>query len=106
MLAGLVAVVVGAALAMGFAVAQTSCQDGPAGLLPRPALAGHCAGDAWGARIGFVVLVAGGLFVLLAGVRATPRYRPTEHQDPRPTGTAPESAGPETPSPGDHPVGA
>jgi len=76
-LAGVVAVIVGAGLTMAFAVAQTSCQNGPGGLVPSPALANHCGADGWGTRIGFVVLVVGGLLVLLAGVRATPRYRGT-----------------------------
>ena len=59
---------------MAFAVAQTSCQNGPNGLTIDPQLANQCSGDAWGARVGFVVLVVGALIVLLAAVAATPRY--------------------------------
>ncbi len=72
-LAGVVAAVTGAVVAMAFAVAQTSCQNG-AGLVPNPALANHCGAEAWGARLGFLVLALGGLLVLAAGIRATPRY--------------------------------
>jgi len=72
-LAGVAAVVAGAGVAMAFAVAQTSCQDG-SGLVPNPGFANHCNAEAWGARIGFIVLVLGGLLVLVAGIRATPRY--------------------------------
>gem|GEM_PF-4425666 len=58
--------------------------------MPNPALANHRTGDACGARIGFVVLVVGGLWVLLAGIRATPRYRPTDrsHRQNSPAVTA------------------
>jgi hypothetical protein len=71
---GVLALVAGAVCAMSFAVAQTSCQNGPKGLTIDLQLANRCAGDAWGARVGFVVLVIGALMVLLAAVAATPRY--------------------------------
>ncbi len=71
---GCLGVALGAVGAMVFAVAQSSCQDGPGGLVPNPSLASHCAADAWGSRIGYIVLVMGALLVLLAGIRATPRF--------------------------------
>jgi hypothetical protein len=71
---GVLALVAGAVCCMAFAVAQTSCQNGPNGLTIDPQLANLCSGDAWGARVGFVVLVVGALMVLLAAVAATPRY--------------------------------
>jgi hypothetical protein len=71
---GVLALVAGAVCAMSFAVAQTSCQNGPNGLTIDPQLANLCSGDAWGARIGFIVLVVGALLVLLAAIAATPRY--------------------------------
>ncbi|HEX3947918.1 MAG TPA: hypothetical protein VHW47_09435 [Acidimicrobiales bacterium] len=74
-IAGVVAVVLGAVCCMVFAVAQTSCQNGPNGLTLDPQLANLCAPQAWGARIGFIVLAVGGVLVLLAGLAATPRYR-------------------------------
>lgn len=78
---GCIGVALGAVVAMVFAVAQSSCQDGPGGLVPNPSLAGHCAADAWGSRVGYLVLVVGALLVLLAGIRATPRFSgPAQHR--------------------------
>jgi hypothetical protein len=89
---GALTAVVGAILAMVFAVVQTNCQDGPGGLLPNPALASSCTGLAWGARIGFVVLVSGALLIMIAGITTTARFspppagqtgaEPTEHLGP------------------------
>ncbi len=71
---GVLALVAGAICCMAFAVAQTSCQNGPGSLTIDPQLANRCAGDAWGARVGFIVLAVGALMVLLAAIAATPRY--------------------------------
>jgi len=71
---GVLAIVAGAICTMAFAVAQTSCQDGPNGTTIDPQLANHCSGYAWGARVGMIVLIVGAFLVLLAALSATPRY--------------------------------
>ena len=90
-LAGVVAVAFGAVATMGLAVAQTSCQNWQGPDQIDPTRANHCAGWAWGARVGFVILLVGGLLILIGAIRATPLYR--DRADP-PSGEEATGAGP------------
>jgi hypothetical protein len=71
---GVVASSLGAVGAMVFALAQSSCQDGPGGVLPNPAFANTCSGQAWGARAGFIVLVLGALTIVTGVILSTPLF--------------------------------
>jgi len=77
---GAIAVVAGAVCAMAFAVAQTSCQGWSGPTTVNVQTANLCTGDAWGARVGWIVVVIGAVMIVLAAVAATPRYSDVRDQ--------------------------
>ena len=87
--AGAGCVVIGTALTVAFAAAQSTCQGTTSDFLPRTV--SPCRGDGWGAAIGFAVLVVGGLLVLASAIVSTPRF--SDRRDAVAATPTPETAG-------------